>query len=389
MPITRRHFVRLAGQGALAMSALGLGCTRRAPVASGTAAAASGGASSGGEPATRRRELLILGGTGFLGPDIVRAAQARGHTLTLFNRGKTNPHLFPDVEKLHGDRDGGLAPLRGRRWDAVVDTSGYVPRIVRQSAELLAPSVGRYLFVSSISVYPDVSQPGTTEDAPVAQLPKDDPDTEEVREHYGALKAACERTVEAAVPGRTLVVRPGLIVGPGDPTDRFTYWPVRVARGGEVLAPGDGEDPVQIVDVRDLADFVVKLVEDEATGTFNAAGPRGRMTMKEMLEACRAGTASEARFTWVDEKFLEAQEVQPWTDLPVWIPRSSEGGGLSQVSIERALAGGLTFRPTADTARDTIQWWNSLPPTRRDKLRAGIPPEREAELLAKWNARKG
>jgi 2'-hydroxyisoflavone reductase len=236
-------------------------------------------------------------------------------------------------------------------------------------------------------VYAAVKEPGTTEDAPLAQLPATDPKTEDVREHYGALKAACERTVEEALPKGALVVRPGLIVGPGDPTDRFTYWPARIAQGGEVLAPGDGEDPVQIVDVRDLAAFVVKLLEDEATGRFNAAGPRGRMTMREMLEACRAGTGSDASLTWVDEKFLAQRGVEPWSDLPVWVPRRSDEGGLSQVSIDRAISAGLTFRPVEATVRDTHSWWTSLPDDRRDNMRAGIAREREAELLAAWKAR--
>jgi 2'-hydroxyisoflavone reductase len=264
-----------------------------------------------------------------------------------------------------------------------------VPRIVRKSAELLAPDVRRYLFVSSISAYADLKGPGTTEEAPVAQLPAHDPDTEDVPEHYGALKAACERAVEAALPGRAIVVRPGLIVGPGDPTDRFTYWPVRVSRGGEVLAPGDGEDPVQIIDARDLAAFLVELLEQEASGTFNAAGPRGRMSMREMLEACRSAAASDARFTWVDEKFLAERGVEPWSDIPVWVPRRSEEAGLSQVSIERAVSHGLTFRPTEATVRDLLAWWASLPPARRQKMRAGLPPEREAELLAAWKALGG
>ena len=382
-PMSRRRFVALAGRSAFAISALGVvGCSRRAPAASSTGDAT--GAARG-----RKLDVLVLGGTGFLGPEVVRVARGRGHTLTLFNRGKTNPHLFPDVEKLHGDRDGGLSPLRGRRWDVVVDNSGYVPRIVRQSAELLAPSVSRYLFVSSIAAYAELKQPGTTEDAPVAELPADARDSEDVGEHYGPLKAACERTVEDALPGRALVVRPGLIVGPGDPTDRFTYWPVRISEGGEVLAPGDGEDPVQVIDVRDLAAFMVKLLEDEVIGTFNATGPHGRMTVREMLEACRAGAESDARFTWVDEAFLEERNVQPWTDLPVWVPRTRDMGGLAQVSIERAISHGLAFRPVETTVRDTLAWWRSLPPSRREKMRAGISREREAELLAAWKSRRG
>jgi 2'-hydroxyisoflavone reductase len=337
----------------------------------------------GTAPAPRR--ILILGGTGFLGPALVDAARARGHVLTLFNRGKTRPTLFPDVEKLHGDRDGNLEALRGRRWDAVIDNSGYVPRIVRASAELLAPSVGQYLFVSSISVYRDDIAPGSDETAPVATL--DDPTSEDVRAGYGALKALCEQAAEQALPGRTAVVRPTLIVGPDDPTDRFTYWPVRLARGGEVLAPGDGEDPVQVIDVRDLAAWMVGLVERDVRGVFNAAGPKERLTMRAMLEACRAGTQARPKLTWVPADFLEAQKVAPWMDMPSWIPRGPDSG-MTQVSNARAIAAGLGFRPVADTARDTLAWWKGQPEERRAKLRAGLAAEREREVLAAWKARK-
>jgi 2'-hydroxyisoflavone reductase len=307
--------------------------------------------------------------------------------VTLFNRGRTNPQLFPDVEKLHGDRDGHLEALAGRSWDWVVDTSGYVPRVVRQSAELLAPRVERYLFVSTISVYADTSRPGMDESAPVERLA--DPATEDVRAHYGALKAACEGVVEAALPGRALSVRPGLIVGPNDPTDRFTYWPVRVARGGEVLAPGDGSDPVQVVDVRDLAAFLVRLLEAGAHGTFNATGPAERLTTRALLEACRAAAASDARFTWVEATFLAAQGVAPWQDLPAWVPASGDSLGFAQIDVRRAIAQGLAFRPIVETARDTLAWWRSLPPERRAAPKAGLSPEREAAVLGAWKRRAG
>jgi 2'-hydroxyisoflavone reductase len=333
------------------------------------------------------RKILILGGTKFLGPALVAAARARGHTLTLFNRGKTNPHLFPELEKLRGDRDGKLEALVGRKWDAVIDDSGYVPRIVKMSADLLAPNVGLYLFVSSISVYRDDVAAGSDESAPLQELA--DPRSEDVRKDYGALKAACERAAEASMPGRTAVVRPTLIVGPDDPTDRWTYWPVRLARGGEVLAPGDGEDPTQIVDVRDLAAFMIGLVEGNVTGIFNAAGPERTMTTRVMLEGTAKGVGSKASLVWVPASFLSEQKVEPWSDMPAWIPRGPDSGAMA-VSNARAVALGLRFRPVADTARDTLAWWKAQPEERRTgKLRAGIAPEREAAVLAAWKASRG
>lgn len=354
--------------------------------ASGTVLAAGALPSRGAEGPTkapRRLRLLLLGGTAFLGPELVDAARARGHTVTLFNRGKTRPELFPDVEKLRGDRDGKLDALRGREWDAVLDTSGYVPRIVKASAELLAPRVGRYLFVSSISVYADSREP-IAETSPLTTVA--DERSEDVRAHYGALKALCERAAEAALPGRTFVVRPGLIVGPGDPTDRFTYWPVRMARGGEVLAPGDGEDPVQVIDVRDLASWMVRAAEDGLTGVYNTVGPAETLSASRMLEACRA-PGVEAQLTWVEAPFLEREKVSAWSDLPAWIPRSSEEAGLARTSNARAVARGMSFRPLGDTARDTLAWWRTLAPERRAKPRAGLSADREAAVLAAWRAR--
>jgi 2'-hydroxyisoflavone reductase len=364
MPVTRRSFLHTS-LGALASAA--------APSATSRAAEA--------KPA--RKRILILGGTGFLGPALVDAARAHGHAVTLFNRGKTRPDLFPDVEKLRGDRDGKLDALRGKKWDAALDTSGYVPRIVKLSADLLAPAVGRYLFVSSISVYPDDVKAGADESYPVQELA--DPKTEEVRKHYGALKAACERAAEAAMPGRVAVVRPGLIVGPGDPTDRFTYWPVRLDRGAEVLAPGDGTDPVQVVDVRDLAAWMIALAEQGAAGTWNATGPAERLTMRELLERSREAIASKASLVWVPASFLAERKVEPWSDLPAWVPAAE--GGFGALSNARAVAAGLRFRPVADTAKDTLAWWKAQPAERRAKLRAGLSEEKEREVLAAWKAR--
>ena len=335
----------------------------------------------------RPLSILVLGGTGFLGPALVESARARGHAVTLFNRGKTNPGLFPDVEQLHGDRDGMLQALAGRKWDVAIDTSGYVPRIVRMSAELLAPAVKRYVFVSSISVYEDATPPGSDETAKVQALAH--AGSEDVRKDYGPLKAASERAAEAAMPGRVLVVRPGLIVGPGDPTDRFTYWPVRIARGGPVLAPGDGADPVQVIDVRDLAAWMISMAERGETGVYNAVGPPRRTGAREFLEAVRAGVGGDATFDWVPWASLEKAGVQPWSDLPAMIPASGEDAGLAQVSAARAVAKGLAFRPLADTARDTLAWWRKLPEERRRKARAGLTAEREADVLARWRADRG
>ncbi|HWS53869.1 MAG TPA: NAD-dependent epimerase/dehydratase family protein [Pyrinomonadaceae bacterium] len=338
-------------------------------------------------------KLLILGGTLFLGRHLVEAALARGHEVTIFNRGRRNPELFPEVEKLRGDRDGGLDALRGGSWDAVVDTSGYVPRLVRASAELLADKVGLYVFVSSVSAYADFSRP-VHEDAPLAAAA--DETVEEVTgETYGPLKVLSERAAEAAMPGRVLVVRPGLIVGPHDPTVRFSYWTARVARGGEVLAPGNPARQIQIIDARDLAGWTVRMAEAGRAGVYNASGPDYTLTMGRFLEECRAASRSGARLTWVGEEFLLERGAEPWGELPLWIPESSETHGhFLRASVERAVAAGLTFRPLAETIRDTLAWQREnegRPAPGKD----GVPqpdvtlkPERERELLAEWHRRQ-
>ncbi|HSP73357.1 MAG TPA: SDR family oxidoreductase [Gaiellaceae bacterium] len=326
--------------------------------------------------------VLVLGGTQFLGRHLVEAALARGHEVTLFNRGQTRPGLFPQVERLTGDRDGDLGALAGGEWDAALDTSGYVPRVVRRSAELLEPLAGRYLFVSSVSAYADLSQPGIDETAPVAQLVEE---TEEYRsEAYGALKALCEDVVRETFGDRATVVRPGLIVGPWDPTGRFTYWPVRVAEGGEVLAPEPRDAPVQVIDARDLAAWCVRLAEDGAAGTFNAVGPERPLTMEQVLEGCREVAGSDARFVWAPPEWLLEQGVEEWMGLPLWLA-SSEYRGMQQVDLSRALAAGLGFRPLTETIADTLAWVRSGeapadPP-------AGLDRDRERELLAGLGAR--
>ena len=332
-------------------------------------------------------KLLILGGTVFVGRHLVEAALDRNHDVTLFNRGQHNAGLFPDMETLHGDRDGGLDPLKGRRWDAVVDTCGYVPRVVRASSDLLSEAVDHYTFISSISVYRDVSRPGVDESGAVGTL--EDTTTEEVTgDTYGPLKALCEQAVEDAMPGRTLVVRPGLIVGPHDPTDRptdrFTYWPHRVARGGDVLAPGRPDQPVQFIDARDLAAWTLSMVEAHHTGTYNATGPGNPLTMGDLLDVCNRELGGTARFVWVDEPFLLREEVGPWIELPLWIPNEMDMRGQGAIDCRKAIAAGLTFRPLAETVRDTLDWDATRP---ADTARAaGLRPEREAELLDKWRA---
>jgi len=320
--------------------------------------------------------LLVLGGTRFVGRHLVEAALQRGHSVTLFNRRRSRPGLWPDVEELRGDRDGPLEALRGRSWDAVVDTSGYVPRIVRLSAGALADATRRYLFVSSVSVYRPWLPPGVDESAPVAEL--GDPSTEEVTEEtYGGLKALCERVVDEIYGERSLVVRPGLVVGPHDETDRFTYWVRRVARGGRVLAPGRPERSVQLIDGRDLGSWMVTLVEGGFHGVFNATGPADRLTMGELLERCRGVIGSDASFAWVPEAALLEAGVQPWTELPLWIPESDPESSLDSVDSARARTAGLTLRPLENTVRDTLVWDEG----RGTDMAAGLTARREKELL--------
>ncbi|MDX1688942.1 MAG: NAD-dependent epimerase/dehydratase family protein [Candidatus Promineifilaceae bacterium] len=327
--------------------------------------------------------LLILGGTVFVGRHIVRAAQERGHDVALFNRGKTNPDLFPGVEQLRGDRDGDLSALDGGEWDAVVDTSGYVPRVVRASAERLAGAVEQYTFISSLSVYPDLSVEGLDESAPVATL--DDPTVEEVTgETYGPLKALCEEVVQDVYGDAGLVIRPGVVVGPHDPTDRFTYWPVRVARGGDVLAPSPRERRIQFIDGRDLATWTVHMIEEGKAGIYNATGPEGGLAMAQMLSACRRVAESDARFVWVDEAFLLEHDVQPWVELPLWLA-GEEAVGFGSVNVEKAVADGLRFRPLEETAADTLQWASERPADH--EWRAGLSKEREEALLRAWRER--
>ncbi|HKH36402.1 MAG TPA: NAD-dependent epimerase/dehydratase family protein [Rubrobacter sp.] len=325
-------------------------------------------------------DLLILGGTGFLGRHLVEAALGDGHRPTLFNRGLHEPGLFPEVEKIEGERDGDLSALRGRRWDAVIDTCGYVPRVVGTSAWLLADAVEHYTFVSSISVYSDAIAPGADEEAPVRELPE--PTVEEVTgETYGGLKALCERAAEETMAGRVLNVRPGLISGPHDPTDRFIYWPRRVAAGGEVLAPDHEERKVQYIDVRDLASWIVEMSEQRRTGTYNATGPDYELEMGRLLEECEAVGGAGAEPIWVSEDFLEERGVEPFTELPLWVPR--EHAALQAIDCGKAIEAGLTFRPLSETIEDVLDW-DRATTAGRDPA-AGLRPEREQELLRAWH----
>lgn len=327
---------------------------------------------------------LVLGGTVFLGRHVVAAALERGHAVTVFNRGRSDPGPFPDVEHLRGDRDGDLGSLRGRTWDAVVDTSGFVPRVVRQSAELLRGSTGMYAFVSTASVYP-LDGVDRSESGPVIRL--DDPSTEDVDAAYGGLKALCEDVVTGVYGPAALVVRSGLIVGPLDPTGRFTYWVTRLDRGGEVLAPGGPDREVQFIDARDEAGWILDMVEAGRGGTFNVTGPAGRLTLGELLARC-----GEVRLTWVTDEFLLGRRVQPYSELPLWVPPAV---GSLNMPIDRALAAGLRFRNLDATIRDTREWAASAAEARamddaggRQRRPAQLSAEREVELLRAWDGRR-
>lgn len=334
----------------------------------------------------RGGSLLVLGGTRFLGPPIVRAALAAGYRVTLCNRGRSNPELFRDLELLEVDRDvGDLEPLRGRRWDVVIDTSGYAPLHVQQTGEMLRDQVGHYVFVSTVSVYPDQSARVVTEDTRTSALSAEETAAartiRDARRNYGPMKAECERAIERAMPGRVTIVRPGLIVGPEDTTDRFTYWPVRVARGGEVLAPGDPDGEVQFIDVRDLGAFCFELAAARATGVFHGVGFTGRVSFGELLAGCKVTLNTACSFTWVDEAFLREREVRPYTDLPLWLPRGRRG----HFSNEKSLAAGLRLRSIAETIRDTEAWHRTRPADH--KWQAGLDAGREQQLLAAWRSR--
>ena len=380
---TRRNFLKLS---ALAGGSVGLGLihpeTTRALGIAGKAAH---------DP--RPLRILILGGTGFTGPFQVRYALDRGHKVTVFNRGRTHPGELPkEAEQLLGDRNGQLDALKGRTWDVVIDNPATLPVWVRDAAQILKGNADRYVFISSTAVYADTSKQGMDETAPLVKYEGADAMKETNATMragnfalFGPLKAVSEAEAEKWFPNKTLVIRPGYIVGPGDESDRFTYWPVRIERGGEVLAPGSPSDPMQIIDARDLAEWTIRMVEQGTVGAFNATGPKSRLSMGRMLDVMKNTTKSDARFTWVDDDFLKAHNIID--DFPIWT--STKGPYISYLTtnVDKALQHGLTFRPLSETTRATLEWFRKQTPERQLKMRAGITSAREAEILAAWHQR--
>lgn len=384
MTTNRRTFLKLS---AMAGGSMGLGLLPGA-----SALAESAGLIA---RAPKPLNILILGGTGFTGPFQVKYALSRGHKVTVFNRGRTHPGELPkEAEQLIGDRNGQLDALKGRKWDVCIDNPTSLPVWVRDVAQVLKGNVDRYVFISTISVYSDNSQPGMDESGPLA--PYEGPDAMKETQAtlranlalYGPLKVQSEKEAEKQFPNKALIIRPGLIVGPGDESDRFTYWPVRLDRGGEVLAPGTPKDGVQFIDARDLAEWTIRMVEQGATGIFNATGPDYKLTMGKMLDDIKAAIKSNAQFTWVDADFLASQKVRAWSDMPVWVAPRGGQTGFSQISVKKAQSKGLTYRSVGDTAQATLEWFKKQPAERQAKTRAGIAPEREVEVLAAWHAKQ-
>jgi 2'-hydroxyisoflavone reductase len=339
---------------------------------------------------------LIIGGTKFLGRHLIDSLLAGGHEVALFNRGKHPAEGLPDIEVVHGDRNTDLSKLKGRKWSAVIDTCGYLPDTVRKSAEFFADAAETYVFISSMSCYADTSRPDFDETTLVSELtPEQKTETDKIDRSsditaptlgaaYGALKALCEQSAESAMPGRVLQVRSGLIVGPHDPTDRFSYWVMRTARSGEVLAPGTPGRYVQVIDARDLSNWIASMAAQKRSGTFNVTGRPFELTMGGMLEEMKDVTGSDAEFTWGDENFIERENVAPWSEMPLYLPESDEENrGFLSANIDKALAAGLKFRPFKETVLDTFDWRKTID----SPLKAGLAPEREAELLAKLKSR--
>ncbi len=324
-------------------------------------------------------KILMIGGTRFVGRHMIETALAHGHEVTMFNRGQHGAELLPQVERLQGDRLIDLTPLKNRSWDVAIDTSGYVPRAVRMSAELLAKTVEHYTFISTISVYKDTPPLNYTEDAPIwAEI---DPAIEQItNETYGPLKVACERVAQEVLSDRLLIVRPGYVVGAHDHTDRFPYWVRRVAQGGEMLAPGDPNLPIQFVDARDLAEFTIKSAENKLLGTYHITGPRDRLSMGALLEECRKVTHSDTTFTWVSEKFLDDNKILPGPDLPLWIPATD--ADFMTANCAKAIGAGLNYRTLAATIQYTLDWDRSRPIDTQHPV--GLKIDREIEALKAW-----
>jgi 2'-hydroxyisoflavone reductase len=383
MSTNRRDFLKLAATGG---GALGFGLVPRVGAL---------GAPELAEvpPAPTPLNLLILGGTGFTGPHQVRYAVARGHKVAVFNRGRREADLPESVEHLIGDRNNDLKSLEGREWDVVIDNPTTLPNWVRLSGKLLKDACNSYIFISTISVYANTTVVGMDETTPVLEY-KGEQDAftlpiESAGQFYGELKALSEREAAYWFPGRAAIIRPGLIVGPGDASDRFTYWPARIARGGEVLAPNTPNDPTQMIDARDLAEWTIRMAEQGDVGVYHATGPERPRPMGEMLNGIKTALGSSATLTWVPQEFLREQNVRPWGDLPVWVTQEPDNAGFMTVSVARAAAKGITYRPLELTARDTLAFHQSRPADRQQALRAGLKPEREAEVLAAWHAKNG
>jgi 2'-hydroxyisoflavone reductase len=348
------------------------------------------------EKAAAPLKILILGGTGFTGPHQVNYAVARGHTVTVFNRGQRQADIPTSVEQLRGDRNAvdGLASLKGSRtWDVIIDIPTTNPKWVRDAGEVLKGRAQQYIFISTISVYPHYQKAWADESYELAKYTGEkDPFTltpQELGPLYGPMKVLSEQEAEKWFPGKTTVIRPGLIVGPGDTSDRFTYWPVRIARGGEVLAPGEGKEPVQIIDARDLAEWVIRMAESKTTGIYNATGPRSPLNFAELLGGVRAAMPGDLdiKFTWVPSAFLVEQRVQPWTGLGIWMPDRPNNEGWARANIEKAVAKGLTFRPLAVTAKDTLEWHHKVRPEAQRAMPRTLQAARETEVLAAWKAK--
>ena len=389
MSIDRRRFLTT---GALLGSAVSLGVAPRSLFAAGETPASSPARPRAEQRRPAPLRILILGGTGFIGPAQVEYALARGHTVTLFNRGKTNADLFPGVERLIGDRnaEGGYSALEGsREWDVVIDNPTTLPKWVAGAADALVGKTRHYMFVSTISVFRDYSQVGIAEDGPLHE--PGNPLANAIgqgADGYGPLKVRSEMVARERFGENVTVVRPGLIVGPGDLSDRFSYWPARIDEGGEILAPGTPDDPTQYVDARDLGEWMIRLAEERVMGTFNATGPSTPTTMSQMLYGIKAVTASDARFTWVDADFLAAQRVAGWSELPVWLPPRGATAGFMRIDCSKAWGAGLTFRPLAVTALDTLEWFKARPAEQKQRLRAGLEREKERAVLTAWHARE-
>jgi 2'-hydroxyisoflavone reductase len=388
MSTTRREFLL---RSAAAAGAVGLGIVPR--IALGDDRASSPG------HASKPLDILILGGTGFMGPEQVNYALSRGHHITLFNRNKTRPDMFKgQVDQLIGDLNNDTSALAGKKFDVVIDNPTTAPAWVRNVARYMKGNTGHYIFISTISVYPDNSVPNADETAPTTPMPDSldayTLDRQNFGRYYGALKSRSEKEVQDNYPGIFTIIRPGLIVGLLDPSDRFTYWPVRVARGGEVLAPGEPNDVTQFIDARDLAEWTIRMAEKgprDGGGIYNATGPRQPLPMGQFLQACKEVSGSDARFTWVPWSFLQEQKIRGWRDMPIVVPPNGPTAGFDRRNIDRALAKGLTFRPLNVTIKDTLEWNKTRPQEAQDKLAAGaiagISAQREAEVLAAWHAK--